>query len=380
MTPADLAELIASEQVTFTAGVPTIWQGMMRLDPKPDLSSLKEIVCGGSAVPESLIRGFEEKFGVADRAGLGHDRDEPARRRSRASAPTRPTTRTSASSSARRRAGSSPLVDFPIDEETGGELQVRGPWVARAYYERRLAEGEVHEDGWLRTGDVAELADGGVHQARRPHQGPREVGRRVDLARSSSRTSSWPTRRSSRPRSSRCPTSSGASGRARASCRARASDLDADELREFLAERVAKWWIPERIEFIDEVPKTVGRQVRQEGAPPAPRRGGGLRQRVVTASHAPALRHDTAAIERLISDLVAIDSVNPDLVPGGAGEAEIAAFTAAWLREAGLEVVVDDPPGAADPPRPSVVGVARGRGGGRTLLLSPTPTRSASRG
>src|SRR4051812_19478096 len=64
MTPGDVAELIAEEQVTFTAGVPTVWQGMLRLDPAPDLSSLKEIVCGGSAVPEALIRGFDERFGV----------------------------------------------------------------------------------------------------------------------------------------------------------------------------------------------------------------------------------------------------------------------------------------------------------------------------
>jgi acetylornithine deacetylase/succinyl-diaminopimelate desuccinylase family protein len=89
----------------------------------------------------------------------------------------------------------------------------------------------------------------------------------------------------------------------------------------------------------------------------------------VTAAGASTLRHDAGAIERLVADLVAIDSVNPDLVPGAAGEAEIAAFVAAWLRDAGLEVVVDDPPGTGDPPRPSVVGVARGRGGGRSLLL-----------
>ena len=56
----------------------------------------------------------------------------------------------------------------------------------------------------------------------------------------------------------------------------------------------------------------------------------------------------------LVAALVAIDSVNPDLVAGGAGEAEIAAFVAAWLREAGLEVHVDE----AAPRRPSVVGVA----------------------
>jgi acetylornithine deacetylase len=68
----------------------------------------------------------------------------------------------------------------------------------------------------------------------------------------------------------------------------------------------------------------------------------------------------------LVSALVAIDSVNPDLVPGGAGEAEVAEFVAGWMREAGLEVEVDE----AAPGRPSVVGIARGSGGGRSLMLN----------
>lgn len=67
----------------------------------------------------------------------------------------------------------------------------------------------------------------------------------------------------------------------------------------------------------------------------------------------------------LIEQLVAIDSVNPSLVPGGAGESEIAAFVASWARNEGLEVDVLE----ATPGRPSVVVRARGRGGGRTLLL-----------
>ncbi len=71
-------------------------------------------------------------------------------------------------------------------------------------------------------------------------------------------------------------------------------------------------------------------------------------------------------VETLLRQLVAIDSVNPDLVPGGAGEAAIARFVAEWLREAGLEVTLDEPA----PGRPSVVGVARGTGGGRSLLLN----------
>jgi acetylornithine deacetylase len=71
-------------------------------------------------------------------------------------------------------------------------------------------------------------------------------------------------------------------------------------------------------------------------------------------------------ITDLLAQLVAIDSVNPSLVPGGAGEARIAAFVAGWLTERGLEVTVDEPL----PGRPSVVGVARGTGGGPSLMLN----------
>jgi acetylornithine deacetylase len=69
---------------------------------------------------------------------------------------------------------------------------------------------------------------------------------------------------------------------------------------------------------------------------------------------------------QLLSELVAIDSTNPVLVPGGAGEAEIAQFIAGWLEKAGLEVeLVETAPG-----RPNVVGIARGTGGGRSLILN----------
>lgn len=68
----------------------------------------------------------------------------------------------------------------------------------------------------------------------------------------------------------------------------------------------------------------------------------------------------------LLSDLVAIDSVNPDLVPGAAGEAAIAAYVADWLTRAGLDVEIDEPA----PGRPNVIGIVRGTGGGRTLMLN----------
>jgi acetylornithine deacetylase/succinyl-diaminopimelate desuccinylase family protein len=71
-------------------------------------------------------------------------------------------------------------------------------------------------------------------------------------------------------------------------------------------------------------------------------------------------------VAELVSALVAIDSVNPDLVSGGAGEGEVAAFVAEWMRDAGLDVEIDE----AAPGRPSVVGIARGSGGGRSLMLN----------
>jgi acetylornithine deacetylase len=75
---------------------------------------------------------------------------------------------------------------------------------------------------------------------------------------------------------------------------------------------------------------------------------------------------ETSAVAELTARLVRIDSRNPELVPGAPGEAELAAFVAAWLRGAGLEVEVEE----AAPGRPNVIGVARGSGGGRTLMLN----------
>lgn len=72
------------------------------------------------------------------------------------------------------------------------------------------------------------------------------------------------------------------------------------------------------------------------------------------------------AVTQLLHDLVAIDSINPDLVPDSAGESAIAEFIAGWLRDAGLDVEIDEP----SPGRPSVIGIARGSGGGRSLMLN----------
>lgn len=84
------------------------------------------------------------------------------------------------------------------------------------------------------------------------------------------------------------------------------------------------------------------------------------------SSKSTALRLSSSSLTELAAELVRIDSVNPDLVPGGAGEGELARFVAEWLADAGLEVEVEE----VAPGRPNVVGRASGTGGGPTLLLN----------
>jgi fatty-acyl-CoA synthase len=253
MTPGDLAELIGSENVTFSAGVPTIWQGMMRLDPAPDLSSLKEIVCGGSAVPESLIRGFEDKFGVPIVQAWGMTETSPLASVARLG-PDAPDDEDERFKLRATQGRVVPLIDFTIDEESGGELLVRGPWVASAYYEDD-SQTEKFEGGWLRTGDVAELVDGSFLKL---------VDRTKDLVKSGGEWISSVELENvvmAHPKVMEAAVVAVPDdewGERPCACvvPCEGEELDADELRSFLSERVAKWWIPDRIEFIDEVPKT----------------------------------------------------------------------------------------------------------------------------
>ncbi|MFL5819719.1 MAG: long-chain fatty acid--CoA ligase [Solirubrobacteraceae bacterium] len=254
MSPAELAELIAAERVTRTAGVPTIWQGMLQLEPPPDLSSLVEIKCGGSAVPEALMRAFDERFGVTITQGWGMTETSPLAATSRLPGDVElPEDEAYELRACQGRV--LPLVEFRVDEDQGGELQVRGPAIARAYYNDPEGADKFTADGWLRTGDVAELRRGSYI---------RLVDRTKDLVKSGGEWISSvdlenaimahpdvleaaviavPDERwSERP----------------CACVVRrdGTELDADALRSFLARKVAKWWLPDRVEFIDEVPKT----------------------------------------------------------------------------------------------------------------------------
>ena len=93
MTPQAIAGLLERHHVTVTGGVPTIWMGMQPLLAQHDLSALRTILCGGSAVPKALSEAYREAIGDADAARLGHDRDQPRRHDVHGAQPARVTDR-----------------------------------------------------------------------------------------------------------------------------------------------------------------------------------------------------------------------------------------------------------------------------------------------
>jgi fatty-acyl-CoA synthase len=254
LSPRALAELIATEGVTWSAGVPTIWNGFLELDPPPDLSGVRELKAGGSAVPEPLIRAFDERFGVPMVQGWGMTETSPLAAASRLPAGVQ-LSDDEAYALRATQGRIMPLIEFRIDEDSGGELQVRGPWIARAYYRDPSGDEKFTADGWLRTGDVAQLErDAFIKLVDRTKDLVKSGGEWISSVELENALMAHPDvveaaviavpdeRWGERP----C----GCVVR-RAGC-----DLDADGLRAHLGGQVPNWWIPERFEFIDEVPKT----------------------------------------------------------------------------------------------------------------------------
>jgi fatty-acyl-CoA synthase len=252
MAPRDVADLIAAERVTCTAGVPTIWQGLLDLDPPPDLSSVREIICGGAAVPESLMRAYDERFGVPIVQGWGMTETSPLASTGRPPADVEG----EAAYAYRTLQGRvQPLVDVRIDEDAGGELLVRGPFIASAYYEDDSSPEKFTDDGWLRTGDVAELEHGSyVRLVDRTKDLVKSGGEWISSVELENHVMAHPDVREAAVIG--VPDERWSERPCACVVLREGASPDADGLRDFLAGRVAKWWLPERIEFIDEVPKT----------------------------------------------------------------------------------------------------------------------------
>jgi fatty-acyl-CoA synthase len=266
LTPGAIAGLVTSEGVTLAAGVPTIWMGA-----SPLLSGqphrLRTILCGGSAVPKALAETYRTEIGVPIVQAWGMTETSPlaslARIRSdRASASSeeqladlRSTQGLPVPGVELRIADVSTGESMPWDDRATGEVQVRGPWIAREYYNDSRGAASFTDDGWLRTGDVAAVSSDGYL---------RLVDRTKDLIKSGGE---WISSVQLENHLMANPNISEAAVIAVRSERwmerplacvvlKPGANLTPAEVIEWLQPRVAKWWLPDAVEFVDEIPKT----------------------------------------------------------------------------------------------------------------------------
>ncbi|WP_303969366.1 long-chain fatty acid--CoA ligase [Sporosarcina ureae] len=169
--PSVLLDMIESEKVTMTAGVPTVFLAILKEleQASHDISSLRAIVCGGSASPKGLIRAFEEKYNIPFIVGYGMTETTPL---VSLSVLTSSMDNLSTEERINTRALQGLVMpgldiriinedgEVPWDGKTMGELTIRGPWIADEYYKDERTE-EAFKDGWLYTGDIAAMTEDG---------------------------------------------------------------------------------------------------------------------------------------------------------------------------------------------------------------------------
>ncbi len=258
-----LAAFIASARPNKGAGVPTVWQGLLQyLDahPEADISSLKEAIVGGSSCPPSLMQAFERRYAVTllhawgmtemsplgslARPPAGADGEESWRYRlsqGRFVAPVEP-----------RLIG--PDGDLlPHDGQSTGELEVRGPWITGSYY--RDDDPAKFDDGWLRTGDVGVITpDGYLTLTDRAKDVIKSGGEWISSVELENHLMGHPAvleaaviavpdeRWGERPLATVVVREG--------------HQVSFNELRDYLADRLPRWQLPERWSRVPEVPKT----------------------------------------------------------------------------------------------------------------------------
>jgi fatty-acyl-CoA synthase len=276
LDPESLLDDFVQEGVTWTAGVPTIWLGILHLlDENPgrwDLSRLKGMLVGGSAAPRSMIAGFKQRHGLDVCHGWGMTETSPV-----ASVAALPGDLAEADEEMQfdylaKQGLPLPFVELrvrdelenelPWDGSSMGELEVRGPWVAAAYHETPDAADRWTGDGWFRTGDIVTIDPRGFVQIQdRTKDVIKSGGEWISSVALENQLIAHPALAEAaviavpdekwqerplavvvvRPGETATP----------------------EELREFLAPHFAKWWLPERFEFVAELPKTGVGKIRK---------------------------------------------------------------------------------------------------------------------
>jgi fatty-acyl-CoA synthase len=260
-------DLLADERATLTAGVPTVWMAMLKaIEEEPDrwdLSRLRRLLVGGSAVPKSMIEGYQ-RHGLFIVQGWGMTETSPL-----ASTSIVPPELEEASDDEKfayraRQGTPAPFVEIrargddgeliPWDDEAMGELEVRGPWVAAAYFQGTGAE-KFTDDGWFQTGDVVKIDRHGCI---------RITDRSKDLVKSGGEWISSVDMENllmAHPAVAEAaviavPDEKWDERPLAVVVLREGQQASPDDLREHLSGNFAKWQLPERVEYIDEIPRT----------------------------------------------------------------------------------------------------------------------------
>ena len=258
-----LVDMIEKLRPTVAGAVPTIWNDVMHyLDNNPghDVSSLRIVPCGGSAVPVSLMRTFEDKHGVQIRQLWGMTETSPMA--TMAWPP--PGTPEDQHWTFRASQGQpvcgveARIVDddgqvLPNDNQAVGEVEVRGPWITSSYY--RGHDESKFDSGWLRTGDVGRIDERGfITLTDRAKDVIKSGGEWISSVELENCLIAHPDvveaavvgvpdeRWQERPLA--------------VVVAKEGSAVKAGDLRNFLADKVVRWWLPERWTFVDEIPRT----------------------------------------------------------------------------------------------------------------------------
>ncbi len=268
LDPASLLDVLQQERATVTSGVPTIWLGVLQLlDKKPgayDLSSLRAIITGGSAAPLSMIEGFQERHGLKVIQAWGMTEMTPMGSIANVPCDLRQSPPAEQYAFRAKQGLPAPFVEIrarganglvPWDGTTVGELEVRGPWVARAYYNCPEGAASFTDDGWFRTGDMVTIdARGCIGICDRAKDVIKSGGEWISSVALENALMGHPAvaeaaviavehaKWQERPlavvvlKEGRTAT--------------------ATELLAYLEERFAKWWLPDAVVFVREIPRT----------------------------------------------------------------------------------------------------------------------------
>jgi fatty-acyl-CoA synthase len=269
LDPESLLDAFEQERVTATAGVPTIWFGILQmLDAEPDrwdLSSLKAMLVGGSAAPRAMIAGFKERHGLTVVHGWGMTETSPVASLSDLFPDLADAGDDTRFDYIAKQGLPLPLVELracdaernevPWDGVTMGELEIRGPWVASGYYDTPEQADRWTDDGWFRTGDIVSLDPRGYIQIQdRTKDVIKSGGEWISSVALENALMGHPAVAEAAvigipdPKWQERPLA--------VVVLREGTTATGEELHDFLEPHFAKWWLPERFEFVDAIPKT----------------------------------------------------------------------------------------------------------------------------